>query len=528
MSSADETLLEMYGFRDSKPVRPSPCLIIDDCSHSPLFSSSGKNPLTNLVLRSRHCGDGLGLSIVLIAQTYTSGVPRALRQNLTHLALFRTQSEKEIKSMYEECGGLISFVHFKEMFNHYTANKHSYLWIDNIRRTLDDTTPKKKRTVTRVKRATRSTVLRNTVNVRLAPQLPGVSSSLGGGGASSSSAGAPASTTILIGNGGVLDNNANDRILAALTRLEAGGPRAVNTVPVVERLIAGPPGRDGRDGVSIRGERGERGADSIVPGPPGRDSTVPGPPGRDSTVPGPPGRDSTVPGPRGEQGLQGIPGVASYVYQPNGQLVAEPERANLGRQQPAVVPPDTVSSEDRLVTALERMADRTQPRLQPPKIEQPLAIEDAGRGTAQKRPLNQLAASIDQQANAEQQQMDTGGLRQQLNDLQRQRRDVFRQAAEGELSVPLSGVGLTPQSIGALVRAGPLIEQLPDDPSALALRAPRDLVPLQQQQEEQLTIRAAERLCLQEASLLRGHSNWHYFVRDDHSHSCSRSLQGGS
>eukprot|EP00953_Heterococcus_sp_UTEX-ZZ885_P029440 15622-Heterococcus_DN1.PRE.3 len=298
MSSADETLLEMYGFRDSKPVRPSPCLIIDDCSHSPLFSSSGKNPLTNLVLRSRHCGDGLGLSIVLIAQTYTSGVPRALRQNLTHLALFRTQSEKEIKSMYEECGGLISFVHFKEMFNHYTANKHSYLWIDNIRRTLDDTTPKKKRTVTRVKRATRSTVLRNTVNVRLAPQLPGVSSSLGGGGASSSSAGAPASTTILIGNGGVLDNNANDRILAALTRLEAGGPRAVNTVPVVERLIAGPPGRDGRDGVSIRGERGERGADSIVPGPPGRDSTVPGPPGRDSTVPGPPGRDSTVPGPR--------------------------------------------------------------------------------------------------------------------------------------------------------------------------------------------------------------------------------------
>lgn len=138
MSSADETMLEMYGFRDSKPVRPSPCLIIDDCSHSPLFSSSGKNPLTNLVLRSRHVGDGLGLSIVLVAQTYTSGVPRALRQNLTHLALFRTASEKEIKSMYEECGGLISFPHFKEMFNVYTANKHSYLFIDNIRRSLDE------------------------------------------------------------------------------------------------------------------------------------------------------------------------------------------------------------------------------------------------------------------------------------------------------------------------------------------------------------------------------------------------------
>jgi hypothetical protein len=367
------------------------------------------------------------------------------------------------------------------VFNVYHSAKHIMAAAVKVVKRVKpkSATPKKKRTVTRVKRATRSTVLRNTVNLRLAPQLPGVSSfngGGGGGGASSSSAGAPASTTIL--TGGVIDNNANDRILAALTRLEAGGPRAVNIAP--ERLIPGPPGRDGRngvdgrDGVSIRGERGE----------PGRDSTVPGPRGADSTVPGPRGER----GERGEQGLQGIPGVSSFVYQPNGQLVAEPQRPNLGRQ-PTVVPPDTVSS----VTALERMADRTQPRLQPPKIEQPLAIEDAGRGTAQKRPLNQLAASIDQQANAEQQAMDTGGLRAELDMLQRQRRDVFRQAATGELSVPLSGVGLTPATTGALVRAGPLIEQLPDDPTALALRAPRDLVPLQQQ-EDQLTIRAGRAL----------------------------------
>jgi hypothetical protein len=138
ITDADESLLEQYGYKDSKPTRPSPVLIIDDCSHSPLFSSSTKNPLTNLVLRSRHVGDGLGLSIVLIAQTYTSGVPRALRQNFTHCALFRTQSEREIKSMYEECGGVVSFPHFREVFSAYTQNKHSYLFIDNIRRTLED------------------------------------------------------------------------------------------------------------------------------------------------------------------------------------------------------------------------------------------------------------------------------------------------------------------------------------------------------------------------------------------------------
>jgi hypothetical protein len=75
---------------------------------------------------------------MLIAQTYTSGVPRALRQNLTHLALFRTQSDKEIKNMYEECGGLVSFNHFKDLFQAYTAQKHSYLFIDNIQRTMSD------------------------------------------------------------------------------------------------------------------------------------------------------------------------------------------------------------------------------------------------------------------------------------------------------------------------------------------------------------------------------------------------------
>lgn len=357
------------------------------------------------------------------------------------------------------------------VFNVYQLAKHQAMKV--VRRVKPKTaTPKKKRTVAKVKRATRTTVLRNTVNVRLAPQLPGVSST-GGGGSSSAAAGAPASTTILTGNGGVMDNNMNDRILTALGRLEAAGPRAVNVAP------AAVAGRDGRDGVSIRGDQGPAGPE----GPRGAQG-LQGIPGVASVGP---------PGPQGPPGLQGVPGVASFVYQPNGQLVAEPPRANLGRQQPAVVPPDMVNSEDRLVTALERMAERAQPRLQPPKIEQPLAIEDSGRGTAQKRPLNQLAASIDDQANAEQQQMDTGGLRAELDMLQRQRRDVFRQAAEGELSVPLSGVGLTAESSGALVRAGPLIEQLPDDPSALALRAPRDF-PQQQQQEDQLTIRAGRAL----------------------------------
>jgi hypothetical protein len=364
-------------------------------------------------------------------------------------------------------------------------------------------TPKKKR-VARVKRVTKSS-LKNTVNIRLssaAPQLPGVSSGGyigggGGGGSSSSSAGAPASTTIF--TSGVRDDNANDRILQALTRIEQGGPRtqagSMQYALDGERFvpIPGPPGpagrdgRNGRDGISIKGEKGD----------PGQDSTVAGPAGRDGRN----GLDSTVPGPRGERGEQG---VSSFVYQPNGALALEQERPNLGRQQQqADVVPNT---EDRLVLALERMADRTQERLQPaPVIEQPLAIEDAGRGTAQKRPANQLAAAIDQQALVEANQMDVGGLRQELNDIQRQRRDVFRQAAEGNLAVPLSGIGLTPSTIGAMVRAGPLIEQLPDPSNELAIRGERGLVP--RVEENELALRgvpAAPELSANQLAVLGG------------------------
>ena len=138
VSAYQENLLEMHGWRYRSAVRPRSVLLMDDCSHSLLFSKSQKNPLTNLVLRSRHVGDGCGLSIAMIAQTYTSGIPRALRQNLTHMAVFYTASDREVKSMYEELGGLVSFDRFKELFVAYTLSKHSYLWCDLIERQLRD------------------------------------------------------------------------------------------------------------------------------------------------------------------------------------------------------------------------------------------------------------------------------------------------------------------------------------------------------------------------------------------------------
>ncbi len=75
---------------------------------------------------------------MMIAQTWSSGIPRPLRQNLTHLALFYTASDREVKGMYDELGGLVSYERFVQLFGAYTMAKHSYLWADLIERKISD------------------------------------------------------------------------------------------------------------------------------------------------------------------------------------------------------------------------------------------------------------------------------------------------------------------------------------------------------------------------------------------------------
>jgi hypothetical protein len=410
--------------------------------------------------------------------------------------------------------------------------------------TTKQTKPKKKRTITKVKKRTTTgrksaggngAGIRNTLTVRLAtaaPAIPGVGggNSGGGGSSSSSAAGAPASTTILTGGVGSAnaptprlqppDDLRNDRIFELLTRIEGNsrGTSGFNTTNMrgQDQFIPVP---------GPRGEQGLPGKDSIIAGPQGlqgRDSTVAGPqglPGRDSTVAGPqglPGRDSTVAGPRGLRGAKGdkgdsyqnMQGPSSFVYEPNGQLVPAVPRNDLGRAANAVQAPADTSAlaagqGQALLAALERAADSTTARLQPSTQSAGQgqaqraaiqALQDAPRGTAQKRPANLLADSIDTQAAAAAAAMDTGGLneREQLDYQQRQRRDLMRLAADGQLAVPLAGIGLTPSTSGVLVRAGPLIEQLPDPENRLA-RVVAD-APARVVMDDQLALRTGRAL----------------------------------
>lgn len=114
--------------------RPVLGLIIDDAQGTPLYVQSAKNPLINLLLRHRHVGRGLGISVWLLAQSYNSpsGIPRSVRQNLTSLFLGRQKNEDVVKQIAEELGGSINKEDFVKIFNkaHENDNPHDFLVID--------------------------------------------------------------------------------------------------------------------------------------------------------------------------------------------------------------------------------------------------------------------------------------------------------------------------------------------------------------------------------------------------------------
>jgi len=133
MTANEKSLLEQENFREARdPLMPSIALIIDDCSHSPIFLSSTDNPFTNLCLRHRHVG-GIGLTIIFCVQTYRSGVPKALRQGcIRQIALFPTKDHSQLDAVYDEVGNLVSKAAFMKAYRDATrGSDHNFLLIDS-------------------------------------------------------------------------------------------------------------------------------------------------------------------------------------------------------------------------------------------------------------------------------------------------------------------------------------------------------------------------------------------------------------
>lgn len=122
--------LETMGFKAPEVVlRPAPLLIIDDMSHSDLYTPSKKNGFINLCLRHRHLFQ-VGLSIFMLVQTFKTGIPKCLRQNIQQFFLWPTHDMSQLESMYDEFANMCTKEDFMEMFKRATSGSHNFMTID--------------------------------------------------------------------------------------------------------------------------------------------------------------------------------------------------------------------------------------------------------------------------------------------------------------------------------------------------------------------------------------------------------------
>ena len=138
----ENLLVPKYKYAKEQP--PRSLLILDDVLSSPaLLQSSG---LTKVATLNRHIAplkdeftnpDGTkrsacGLAVIIISQTYSmsQGVSRCLRENLTHLMIFKNKQEKQLSKIREELGSAVDEDKFMRAYEHATKEKYGNLLVD--------------------------------------------------------------------------------------------------------------------------------------------------------------------------------------------------------------------------------------------------------------------------------------------------------------------------------------------------------------------------------------------------------------
>jgi hypothetical protein len=110
---------------------PRFAVVLDDCLSSPVMRKPTAG-LVNFAIRHRHVCDGLGCSLFMLVQTYCArgGIDRAIRENTTHLYLFRIADMNQIKRIHEECDLPIQFEEFVGMLQEVHSVPFNFLLID--------------------------------------------------------------------------------------------------------------------------------------------------------------------------------------------------------------------------------------------------------------------------------------------------------------------------------------------------------------------------------------------------------------
>lgn len=108
---------------------PRVLLLMDDLSHTKVFSVAKDNKFINLLLRHRHIY-GIGLTIFAAVQNFTTGLPKILRQNIKQFYLWKTHDSTQLKCIYEQVAQGCSEIEFYQAFDIATREPHSFLTVD--------------------------------------------------------------------------------------------------------------------------------------------------------------------------------------------------------------------------------------------------------------------------------------------------------------------------------------------------------------------------------------------------------------
>jgi len=144
----DEVIMyDSMGFLDSKKPEwkyekeepPKSLLILDDVLGSQaILQSSGLMKIATLnrhqaALKENHKErSACGLAVIILTQTYRMqcGVSRVLRENLSHLVLFKNKQDAQMKAIREELANVVDEELFDKAYNYATAKKYGSLCVD--------------------------------------------------------------------------------------------------------------------------------------------------------------------------------------------------------------------------------------------------------------------------------------------------------------------------------------------------------------------------------------------------------------
>ena len=114
-----------------KEVPPRLALIIDDCMGTDIMTKRSAG-LTKFIIAHRHWGKGLGISVFMLVQSYSSheNLARPIRENTCILMLWKIKDKKQRDKIIQEAGLDITEQQFLNMLEHCLKTPFGFLTID--------------------------------------------------------------------------------------------------------------------------------------------------------------------------------------------------------------------------------------------------------------------------------------------------------------------------------------------------------------------------------------------------------------